>query len=104
VARIVPQRVAGENRPLYYVYLTPDFVPQTILPGMTADAAIIIAQADDVLRLPRAIVRAGSSNTASLRLWQNGQEVSREVEVGLRGDIYIEIVDGVREGDEVVGE
>lgn len=104
VARIVPQRVAGENRPLYYVYLTPDFVPQTILPGMTADAAIIIAQADDVLRLPRAIVRAGSSNTASLHLWQNGQEVSREVEVGLRGDIYIEIVDGVREGDEVVGE
>jgi hypothetical protein len=39
-----------------------------------------------------------------LELWQDGEAVTREVTVGLRGDVYIEIVDGVEVGDEVVAE
>ena len=104
VSRIVPQRVRGEDRPLYYVYIAPDEIPAGIAAGMTADASIIIDHRSDVLRLPRALVRARSDGTADVSVWVNGREVERTIQVGLRGDIYIEIVDGLRVGEQVVGE
>ena len=105
VARIVPQRVVNEARPLYHVYLSLlDPLPDSVFPGMTADASIIIVAQDNVLRLPRALVQARSDGTATLEIWQDGQAMSREVTVGLRGDVYVEIVDGLAVGDEVVAE
>lgn len=105
VARIVPRRVVGEERPLYHVYLTlNDPIPPGVFPGMTADAAIIIARHRNVLRLPRALVPTRADGTATVTLWQNGQEQPRTVTVGLRGDAYVEIVDGLEVGDEVVAE
>lgn len=104
VTRIVPQRVGGEDRPLYHVYVAPDRVPERVVPGMTADSSIIIAQRADVLRLPRALARARSDGTAQVKVWVNGQAETRAVRVGLRGDVYVEILEGLREGEEVVGE
>ncbi|MCP5101660.1 MAG: HlyD family efflux transporter periplasmic adaptor subunit, partial [Chloroflexi bacterium] len=105
VARIVPQRVEGEARPLYHVYLAlADELPNSVLPGMTVDASIVIDEATEVLRLPRALVRARSDGTAVLDMWQNGRSTPQEITVGLRGDVFIEIVDGVDVGDEVVAE
>lgn len=105
VVRIVPRRVEGEERPLYHVYLTlNDPIPPGVFPGMTADAAIIIARHSSVLRLPRALVPTRADGTATVTLWQNGQEQPRTVTVGLRGDAYVEIVDGLDVGDEVVAE
>lgn len=105
VDRIVPQRVAGEARPLYHVYLSLETeLPDGVLPGMTADASIVIDEATNVLRLPRALVRARGDGTAVLDLWQNNQTISRDIQVGLRGDVYIEIVDGVAVGDAVIAE
>lgn len=105
VARIVPQRVAGEARPLYHVYLSLDEpLPQGVVPGMTADASLLIERADDVLRLPRSLVAARSDGTAVVEVWENGRAVSRDITTGLRGDVYIEVMSGLAEGDEVVGE
>lgn len=105
VDRIVPQRVAGEPRPLYYVYLSlADALPDGVLPGMTADASIVIDEVADVLRLPRALVQARGDGTAVIDIWQNSEATSRDITVGLRGDVYIEIVDGVAVGDAVVAE
>ncbi len=105
VTRIVPQRVVGEARPLYHVYIgLEDVLPDGVFPGMTADASIVVAEALDVLRLPRAIVQARSDGTALVQSWANGAGTEREVAVGLKGDIYIAIVDGLAVGAEVVGE
>jgi multidrug efflux pump subunit AcrA (membrane-fusion protein) len=105
VSRIVPQRVAGEPRPLYHVYLNLNVpLPEGVYPGMTADASLLIESADDVLRLPRALVVARSDGTASVKIWENGRSVSRDISIGLRGDVYIAVLDGLVEGDEVVGE
>jgi HlyD family secretion protein len=104
VARIVPDRVAGEDRPLYYVFLSLDQPVEKVVSGMTVDSAIVVAQALDVLRLPRAVVRAGSEDNARIQVWDNGEVVDIMVKVGLRGDIFVEILEGVDLGDEVVGE
>ncbi|MCP4362366.1 MAG: HlyD family efflux transporter periplasmic adaptor subunit [Chloroflexi bacterium] len=105
VSRIVPQRVAGEARPLYHVYLTlNDPLPDGVYPGMTADASLLIDSADDELRLPRALVAARSDGTATVEVWENGRSVPRDIAIGLRGDVYIVVLDGLHEGDEVVGE
>lgn len=105
VSRIVPQRVQGEARPLYHVFISlEDDLPQGVFSGMTADASIVVAEALDVLRLPRAIVRPKSDGTAVVEIWRNGTRTEQTITVGLRGDIFIAIQDGVQVGDEVVGE
>lgn len=104
VDRIVPRRIAGEERPLYTVYLSLEgALPAGILPGMTVDASIIIERRADALRLPRALVRGGEA-TATVDVWVAGRRELRAVEVGLRGDVYTEVISGLAEGDEVVAE
>jgi macrolide-specific efflux system membrane fusion protein len=104
VARIVPQREPGSDRPLYPIYIALNELPEGLAPGMTVDASIIIASRSDVLRLPRALVRARSDSTAQVKVWANGQIEMRAVQVGLRGDVYVEILEGLQEGEQVVAE
>jgi len=105
VVRLVPQRVPGEARPLYDVYLSlNDPLPEGVYPGMTADASLLIDKADDVLRLPRALVAARSDGTATVDVWENGRSVPHDITLGLRSDVYIAVLDGLAEGDEVIGE
>jgi len=103
VARIVPQRTSGD-RPLFPVYLTVDNAPEGLMPGMTVEAAIVIDSRQDTLRLPRALVKSRSDGTAQVKVWSDDQIDTRTVKIGLRGDVYVEILEGLREGDQVVGE
>ena len=103
VARLVPKRLPGD-RPLYPVYVALDELPEGLFPGMTVDVSIIIGGRSDVLRLPRALVRARSDGTAQVRVWTHDQIEVRTVRVGLRGDVYVEILDGLHEGEQVVGQ
>jgi multidrug efflux pump subunit AcrA (membrane-fusion protein) len=104
VKRIVPQRDATSDRTAYPIVIILDQAHAGLLPGMTVDASIMVAQKAKVLRLPRSIVHAGPNNQATVQVWRNGQAVNRTVQVGLRGDLYVEIVSGVAEGDQVVGQ
>lgn len=104
VSRIVPQRVPGEARPLYHVILTPQETPSDVLPGMTADAAIIIDKVHDALRLPKALLRFTGDDSAEVQVWRDGATETRAVQVGLRGDVYVQILDGLQEGQEVLGQ
>jgi HlyD family secretion protein len=104
VLRIVSKRVAGEDRPLYHVFLSIDEPVAKVVSGMTVDTAIIVAEANNVLRLPRSVVRAGSDDTAQINGWSGGEVIERLIKIGMRGDVFVEILEGVQEGDEVVGE
>lgn len=103
VARVVPQRLPGD-RPLYPVYITSTDLPKGLVAGMTADASIVVDSRQDVLRLPRALVRARSDGTATVQVWTGSEVEERAVQVGLRGDLYIEILDGIALGEEVVAQ
>ena len=102
IARIVPEKIENE-RPLYAIYIELERVPSGLAEGMTADAEIIIDLREGVLRLPRSLVKARSDGSAEVSLWRNNREVERSVQTGLRGDVYIEILEGLQEGDLVVG-
>lgn len=101
IERIIPLRIEGD-RPLYDIYISLDEVPDGLADGMTSDTAITIAKREGVLCLPRASVRASSSNTTTIRVWNGVEELRKEITVGLRGDTYVEIVSGLREGEQVV--
>jgi HlyD family secretion protein len=104
VTRIVPQRVRDKDRPLYTVYVAPDELPEGAVAGMTADASIVIAQRSKVLRLPRALVLARSDRSAQVKVWTGDRVEERTIQVGLRGDVYVEVLEGLREGELVVGQ
>jgi HlyD family secretion protein len=101
VSRIVPKRAAGD-RPLYYLYITLDHVPAKLVAGMSADASIVLAQRKGVLCLPRAVVKASANGTAVVEVWANWQKEKRTVNVGLRGDTSVEILSGLKAGEQVV--
>ena len=101
VNRIIPQRIEGD-RPLYNFYITLNEVPDGLADGMTADTAITIAKHENVLCLPRAVVRASSGDTTTVKVWDGVQELSKEITLGLRGDTYVEIVSGLNKDDQVV--
>jgi multidrug efflux pump subunit AcrA (membrane-fusion protein) len=101
VARIVPQRLPGD-RPLYPIYIAASSLPDGLLAGMTVDSSIVVDSRHDVLRLPRVLVRARSDGTATVQVWTGSGIEERTVQVGLRGDLYVEVVGGIEEGEEVV--
>ncbi len=99
--RIIPKRIEGDS-PRYHIYITLNDVPDGLADGMTADAAITITKRESVLCLPRSIVRASGVDEVTLKIW-NGVDVEpRQVTVGLRGDSDVEILSGLKEGEEVV--
>jgi RND family efflux transporter MFP subunit len=103
VERIVPKRVSS-SPPLYEVYVSIEEAPKMVVAGMTADAAIILAQQSEALRLPRALVQANSDGTATVSVWLGDHTEERSLTVGLRGDTFIEILSGLKEGEQVVGQ
>jgi len=103
VAQIVPMRDASNTSSAYPVYFALDEPPAGLLPGMTVDASII-AERTNVLRLPRALVRAGSDGKATVQVWLGDHAERRTVTIGLQGDVYVEVLDGLSEGDQVVGQ
>lgn len=104
VAQIVPQRLPGD-RPLYPVVLVPtEPLSVFLVPGMNVDATITVGQRADVLRLPRSVVKARNDGTATVTVWANGQTEERTIQVGLRGDHYVEILAGLQEGETVVAQ
>lgn len=75
--------------------------PSGLRPGQSASVVITVAEADGVLSVPAAAVRtSGATNVVTVE--QNGQPVSRQVEVGVRGESTVEIKSGLNEGDSVV--
>jgi multidrug efflux pump subunit AcrA (membrane-fusion protein) len=103
VERIVPARMSG-SQALYPVYLTFEVLPDGLAADMSVDISITIANKANVLRLPRTLVRARPDNTAEVSLWVDDHVESRSITTGLRGDVYVEIVDGLHEGDLVVSQ
>jgi HlyD family secretion protein len=104
VARIVPKRVQGSDRPLYHVYIAIPELPKGVVADMTVDTSIILDQRTEVLRLPRSLLSTRSDGTAVVKVWKNNNIEERSVEVGVRGDTYIDILNGIHDVEEHEGQ
>jgi multidrug efflux pump subunit AcrA (membrane-fusion protein) len=85
----------------YNVILLLDRAADGVKPGMTASITIVTAERTSVVHVPTAAVR-GSGNNTTVTLLVDGQQRTTPVTVGLRGDDAVEILSGLKAGDEVV--
>lgn len=71
--------------------------------GMTVEAEIAAASKKDVLMVPNSALKSRGDTHYVEILAADNQTISRvEIEIGLTGDNYTEIVAGLKEGDEII--
>ncbi|WP_123607404.1 efflux RND transporter periplasmic adaptor subunit [Micromonospora sp. Llam0] len=85
----------------YPITLDLDSVPDGVRPGQTVEATVVVGEAVDVLTVSPAAL-TGTGTRASVTVLVDGAQVSRTVEVGLRGADAVEIVSGLTAGEQVV--
>lgn len=68
---------------------------------MTANVHFIVNEKERVLKVPSSAVR-GRGGKKTVEVLVNGKPERREVETGIKDDVSIEIVSGLKEGEEIV--
>jgi macrolide-specific efflux system membrane fusion protein len=105
VAAIYPKAEIRDNVVDYVVLVR--FAPprdQVLRPEMTASVRIVLSRRPDALAVPRRALRRDGARTFVL-CNQDGRPVERTVRTGARDETHVEIVEGLRAGEEVlVGE
>jgi HlyD family secretion protein len=75
----------------------------SLKPGMTANLKIVVGQRENVLLVPALAVQQGEEgNVVMVQDSPQGAAVQTPVEVGLSDGLYVEVVRGLNEGDQVV--
>ena len=101
VLTISPSATVVSNVVDYYVSFVLNRTDPRLREGMTANASVTVAQADNAVRVPNAAVRT-TGGTTMVTVLSKGQQVATEVITGVVGDTYTEIKAGLNEGDTVV--
>ena len=68
---------------------------------MTANVHFVVNEKERVLKVPSSAVR-GRNGKKTVEVLVNGKPERREVETGIKDDVSIEIVSGLKEGEEIV--
>ena len=85
----------------YKIKIAFDVDDNRIKPGMTASASIIIDSKQDVLLVPLSAVKAAGENSY-LEILIDGQSQRRDIVIGSSNDTMIEIIEGIKEGEQVI--
>jgi multidrug efflux pump subunit AcrA (membrane-fusion protein) len=101
VLGISPTATVVSNVVDYYVTFVLNLTDPRLREGMTVNAAVTVAQADNAVRVPNAAVHT-TGGTTTVTVLSNGQQAPTEVVSGVVGDTYTEIKAGLRAGDKVV--
>lgn len=101
VLSISPSATVVSNVVNYYVSFVLNRTDPRLREGMTTNASVIVAQADNAVRVPNAAVHT-TGGTTMVTVLAKGQQVPTEVITGVLGDTYTEIKAGLNEGDTVV--
>lgn len=101
VLRVAPYVLDEEaqNRTLEIeVEMNDPSVAESLLPGTSADAEVILEAKDSVLRVPTSALLQNQS----VLILEEGELVERKIEVGLRNWQFAEVVSGLEEGESIV--
>jgi RND family efflux transporter MFP subunit len=102
VISVSPTGTLSQGVVTYPVSINIDSRDQVLPGGMTASATITIDEKNDVLVVPlRAVRRQGRDQVVEL-LSPDGKTVTRPVKTGVQNDQFVEITDGLQEGDQIM--
>ncbi|GAI56771.1 unnamed protein product, partial [marine sediment metagenome] len=85
----------------YGVTIDLEETKEGIKPGMTADIIIESDKKENVLVIPKGTVKKMDGKKI-VQVFKDGEVKEREIEIGLEGNEYIEVISGLQEGEEVV--
>lgn len=69
--------------------------------GVDAKVTIHVEEADDVVVLPAEVVNIGKTGSFCYVI-ENGVITKKDITTGISSDEYVEVLDGIQEGDEVI--
>jgi hypothetical protein len=101
VTSVDPVATIAQGVPVYGVDVTIDLPNQSVKPGMSGTANVIIASSPNALTVPNLAVKTASGRRY-LTVMKDGQQVDTDVTFGLSNDTVTEVLTGVQEGDVVV--
>ena len=86
---------------VFETLLTMDGTDKALRPGMSVGVNIVVDKLDDVLSIPSAgVFKRGESSFVYLK--EGDQTVTRDVVLGERNDKAVVVVEGLKEGDEIL--
>ena len=85
---------------IFTVIVKFDELPKDLKPGMTCKVEMVLAELENVLSVPIAAVFTEGEKTLCYRI-EDGDFEPVEVKVGGMNDEYVQILSGLKEGDEV---
>lgn len=86
----------------YYVTLDVDDPDNQLLPAMTARVEINTAEKNDALVVPLSTLKTDANGSYVIVKNEDGTQENRYVSTGIYSDEYVEILDGLSEGEQVV--
>ncbi|MDP9321541.1 MAG: biotin/lipoyl-binding protein [Chloroflexota bacterium] len=101
VTSLDPVATIAQGVPVYGVDVTIDLPSQSVKPGMSGTANVIIASSQNALTVPNLAVKTANGRRY-LTVMKDGQQVDTDVTFGLSNDTVTEVLTGVQEGDVVV--
>jgi HlyD family secretion protein len=79
-------------------------IPQNLPPGTSVSVDVVGGEARGVVLVPVAALHKMEGGKQIVYVMQNGQQVEREVEIGLQNETYAEVKSGLKAGEVVVTE
>lgn len=75
--------------------------PKGLLLGQSATVQVTIDEAQNAVYVPAQAIRTRADGVTTVLVSNGGRSVERPVQVGVRGDQYVEIRSGLSEGDQI---
>jgi RND family efflux transporter MFP subunit len=103
VSQVDPIGTVSQGVVSYNVKISFDSNDERIKPGMSISASISIDSATDVLIIQSNLIKTEKGESYVNVMLDDGKTEKRKVEAGLSNDIFIEIKNGLSEGEKVTG-
>jgi len=101
IIKIDPAETVVSGVIYYQVNSVFDAEDERIRPGMTVNLDIRTDKKENVLAIPFFIVRE-KNGERYVEILKDGQKEKQDIKTGLEGETMIEVIEGLKEGDEVI--
>ncbi len=102
VSKIAPKGIKKDNATLFEIEITLNpGMPATLRAGYSANAEIIIDEKKDILILPERVVTFRNDSAFVKVPVEQNQFKEKYIKTGISDGLSIEIIDGLKENDEV---